>query len=473
MRRSRTTSPSAPDARVRHLRRALTLATALALVAGCGAQLDDAQRAALAANEAGATTTVVVDGPVAGDAPVAADGTASTVARGAPVVGGRTATTAPAVDSCRPQPVDEVGVTDTQITLGNISMVSGPIPGAGQTGIDGTRAYLEHINSQGGICGRKLKLITGDDRTDSGQNRIEAKRLSGQAFGLVGGASIVDSGTADAVEGTDVPVIQVAVADNSLRSRNIFSPAPLDPNGTTNGSIPYWRWYKRTTGLRRVGIVVVSLAAARARGQTYVSDLAAAGLEVAGVHEVSLAETNFVSVAQQLENEGADGVLGLLDPVGSARLAKAIDQIGFEPKVETYGNQNYGRPFLDLADGAAEGAIVALNHDIFENAANNPAVARFLEWFRRTAPGHTPDFYGAMGWASADMMVEALRAAGPAPTRAKVLAHLRQLTAFDAHGFLALCNPAGKVTAPTFVVAQVRDGQWRRVYPPTGFGDGT
>lgn len=470
--RSRTTSPSAPD-EVRRPRRALALAAAFALVAGCGARLDDDQLAALAAKDAGATTTVVIDGPAAGDGSAAADGTATTVAGGAPDIGGQPATIADAPDACRPQPVDEVGVTDAQITLGNVSMVSGPIPGAGQTGIDGTRAYLEHINSQGGICGRKLKLITGDDRTDSGQNRIEAKRLSGQAFGLVGGASIVDSGTADAVEGTNVPVVQVAVADQSLRSKNIFSPAPLDPNGTTNGSIPMWRYFQRTTGLQRMGLVVISLAAARARGQTYVSDLRAAGVEVAGVHEVGLAETNFVSVAQQLKNEGADGVLGLLDPVGSARLAKAIRQIGWEPKVMDFGNQNYGRPFVDLAGDAAEGAVVPLNHDIFENAANNPAVARFVEWFRRTAPGRTPDFYGAMGWASADMMVEALRAAGPAPTREKVLAHLRQLTSFDAHGFLAPGNPAGKVTAPTFMVAQVRNGQWQRVYPATGFGDGT
>jgi hypothetical protein len=71
------------------------------------------------------------------------------------------------------------------------------------------------------------------------------------------------------------------------------------------------------------------------------------------------------------------------------------------------------------------------------------------------------------------MVVAALQAAGPAPTRAKVLAYLRGLTRFDAHGFLAPCNPAGKVTSPYFMVAQVVRGQWRRVYPASGFGDGT
>lgn len=459
------------------LRRTVALLAALAVLASCGARLDEGQKAALAAQAARAGGDVPASGAdLPGDGLGGATGTTVPGAPAGPV--DATATTVagggggPAAPPCTPQHVEEVGVTDTEITLGNVSMLSGPIPGAGQTGIDGTRAYLSYINSQGGVCGRKLKLVTGDDRTDSGQNRSEAKRLTGQALGLVGGASIVDSGTADAVEGTDVPVIQVAVAKNALASPNIFSPAPLDPTNRDGGSVPAWRYFHKSVGLQHVGIVVVSIASARERAAVYVKDIEKAGLDVSGIHEVGLAETNFVSVAQQLVNEGADGFIGLLDPVASARLAKAIKQVGWHPKVAHYGAQNYGQTFLDLADGAAEGALMPIAFDIFEDAATNPAVGRFVEWFHRTAPGRTLDFYAAMAWASADMMVEALRAVGPAPTRAKVLAQLKTVTSFDAHGFLAPCNPAGKVSAPTFMVATVQGGVWKRVFPAVGFSDG-
>ena len=459
----------------RGIRRALATVVAVALLAACGARLDAEQQAALAAGGADRSSTVGAGGD---------DGDGSSPGLGGPTSGpaGSTATSAPrggaaaatstGAAPCTPQPVDEVGVTDSEIVLGNVSMLSGPIPGAGQPGIDGTRAYLEHVNSQGGVCGRRLRLITGDDRTDPGQNRSEAQRLLRQAFGLVGGVSIVDAGTGQAVEGTDVPVVQVAVADNTLASPNVFSPSPLDPTGEDGGSIPHWRYFNRTVGLQRVGVVVVSLASARARAVTYVKDITNAGLEVSGVHEVGLAETNFVAVAQQLVNEGADGFIALLDPVGAARLGKAAQQIGWHPRVAHYGAQNYGRTFLELAGDAAEGAMIPLAFDIFEGEGN-PAVARFNEWFDRVAPSGAKDFYAAMGWASADMLVEALRAAGPAPTRAAVLAHLRQLTSFDAHGFLAPCNPAGKVTSPYFMVAVVEDGQWKRSFPASGFSDGT
>ena len=459
---------------------AVVAVVALVLLSSCGLRLDAEQKAALAAAAASSDAVATSDGAPADasedlTAP-SADGQTSaptTTVRGASATGGGATPAATATDSCVPQPVKEVGVSDSEIVLGNVSMLSGPIPGAGQSGIDGARAYLSYINSIGGVCGRKLRLVTGDDRTDSGQNRAEAKRLSGQALGLIGGASIVDSGTADALAGTNVPAIQVAVAQNALRSPNIFSPSPLDPTNANGGSVPAWRYFHRSVGLQHVGIVVVSIASARERAGVYVKDIQNAGLAVTGVHEVGLAETNFVAVAQQLVNEGADGFIGLLDPVASARLARAVKQIGWHPLVAHYGAQNYGQPFLDLAGDAAEGALIPLAFDIFEDAGANPAVGRFVDWFARTAPGHTPDFYGAMGWASADMMVDALRAAGPAPTRDAVLAHLRTVTSFDAHGFLAPCNPAGKVTSPYFMVATVTNGKWRRVYPDAGFGDGT
>lgn len=458
------------------IRRVLGAVLVLALLSSCGARLDAEQKAALAAGGGDALSAAADDGVAhTGDTAASTDGTATDL-------GATTITTAPRGDAaaddsstaeaCTPQPVDEIGVTDAEIVLGNVSMLSGPIPGAGQPGIDGTRAYLEYVNSQGGVCGRRLRLVTGDDRTDPGQNRSEAQRLMRQAFGLVGGVSIVDAGTGQAVEGTDVPVVQVAVADNALASRNIFSPSPLDPTGEDGGSVPHWRYFNRTVGLHRVGIVVVSLASARARAAVYVKDITNAGLEVSGVHEVGLAETNYVAVAQQLVNEGADGFIALLDPVGASRLAKAAQQIGWHPRVAHYGAQNYGRSFLDLAGDAAEGALVPLAFDIFEDDSN-PTVALFNEWYARVAPGRPKDFYSAMGWASADMMVEALRASGPAPTRTAVLEHLRGLTSFDAHGFLATCNPAGKVTSPYFMVATVEGGQWKRSFPASGFSDGT
>jgi branched-chain amino acid transport system substrate-binding protein len=58
----------------------------------------------------------------------------------------------------------EVGVTSQRITLGQSAPFSGP---AAQLGIQlhaGAKAYFDSINEQGGIFGRKIEILTADDK---------------------------------------------------------------------------------------------------------------------------------------------------------------------------------------------------------------------------------------------------------------------------------------------------------------------
>ena len=94
-----------------------------------------------------------------------------------------------------------VGVTDTEIRIGNISTISGPVAGFGQTGVNAVKAYVNYVNANGGVCGRKLTLVTADDRLDTGTNRSETERLAGQVIGFVGGTTVVDDGGAAVLDG--------------------------------------------------------------------------------------------------------------------------------------------------------------------------------------------------------------------------------------------------------------------------------
>ena len=59
-----------------------------------------------------------------------------------------------------PAAADEVpGVTDDEIRVGMIADLTGPLAFLGQEESAGARLYLQHINDQGGVCGRKIELI--------------------------------------------------------------------------------------------------------------------------------------------------------------------------------------------------------------------------------------------------------------------------------------------------------------------------
>jgi ABC-type branched-subunit amino acid transport system substrate-binding protein len=323
------------------------------------------------------------------------------------------------------------------------------------------------------VWGRQLVLDPADDRLDVAANRAGVSQLRDEVFGFVGGTTVVDAGIAAELEGTNVAHTGLAVSDPAIASPNIFSPNPIDPAGTTQGTAKMWSYFARTQGITRVAVIFPAQADARTRGLAYIPDIESAGLAVDGPYEVSITETNYVGVAQQMENNGVDAVITALEVTGMARLAQAFDQIDFQPKVPFYGAQAYGQTFLDLAGPAAEGTRIGVAYSIFEDAGSNPAVASFNEWYARVAPGSEPDFFAIIGWTGADMMVQALEAAGPAPTRDAAMAFLQGLHSFDAHGFLAANDPAGKRASPDFAVVTVSGGQWVREYPASGFGPGT
>ena len=85
----------------------------------------------------------------------------------------------------------EVGVTDQKILLGQSAAFSGP---AAQLGIQlhaGAKAYFDQVNEQGGVFGRKIEIVTADDKYESDLAAANTKKLIEEKnvfalFGYVG-----------------------------------------------------------------------------------------------------------------------------------------------------------------------------------------------------------------------------------------------------------------------------------------------
>jgi ABC-type branched-subunit amino acid transport system substrate-binding protein len=461
----------------------LALVCTALLSAACGARLDDD---VLAANQAGAdrggngggvaqaaatTTTAPVGGQVAASGGAAAvAGTGGTEASGA--TGGAADPNAAAAGggTCVPSGASDVGVTESSITLGEVSTLTGPIPGIGQSIVNGVKAYLAYLNSTaGGVCGRTVELQIADDRLDTGVHRSETARLSSQVFGLVGGWAVTDDGGASVLQGTNIPDVTLGISEARSTLPNNFSPNPIAPG--TSGNRAVLSYMVSHYGVQTAAVVWGAQVTARNSALRFVAELESLGVDVSIQQEVAITETNYVPVAQAIENAGSDLLITALEITGISRLAQAFEQVEFLPTVPYYGAQTYGNRFIELAGSAAEGATIAITHPIVEEAGSNPAVALFQEWYQRVNPGAELDFFAFEGWVAAAMFTDAILAAGPSPTRDSVLEVLRTYTAYDAHGLVAPINPAEKQGASCFMVVTVRDGAWQRVYPEgSGFG---
>jgi ABC-type branched-subunit amino acid transport system substrate-binding protein len=452
--------------------------------AGCGARLTKAQ---LAKAAAGGGQQVSSGGSAGGtDTGTAADagtgaaagggGTGAAAGGGAAAAGGSTGKAAPgpaqaAASSCGASGGNsDVGVTADKVTVGNVSLLTGPVPGLFKGAVSGTQAFFAYQNSQGGVCGRKLALDARDDQFDSNQNKAQYQDLIGKAFGFVGSFSVVDEGGSAVLAGKpDVPDVAYALSHAHFNLPNNFSPQPLPP-GWRLGSLNYFKQKFGPSVIEHMAIFVENAQSAKdaAAGERKAAESVGYKFDYSRVIEPT--EANFSSDVVNMQQKGIKGIMMAGETGVFVRMAKAMKQQNFSIPFANWGANAYDPAFVTAdAKDATTGAILDQQLAMYAGEDNIPEVQLFLKWLRQVDPSRKPDIFAAFGWASARLFTQALAAAGPKPTRAAVMAELKKIDNFDSNGMLAPAGPASKRPPNCFMVIKVDNGKFTRLDPPSGF----
>jgi hypothetical protein len=135
-----------------------------------------------------------------------------------------------------------------------------------------------------------------------------------------------------------------------------------------------------------------------------------------------------------------------------------------------FGGSAYDVAFLKQAKSDLEASGVGPTYEdqqyaLFFNSGDAqtiPAVKDFQTWYGRVSGGASPDLFAAYGWASAQLFVQALKAAGPKATRKSLYTELKKVTSFDADGILVKANPAQNKPGNCWVFTQAVNGRWER-----------
>lgn len=474
------------------MRRTAVLLLLALLLAACGARLSDEQQAALVTDGGGVdpqtgqvtrsggggASTTTAPGSVAGVAPTTgggeAGGAGTDAGGGGEAAGGGGSADAGGGEAaggsaCAGGGDADVGVTADEIKIGNVSTISGPIPGFGQTGVNAVKAYVNMVNATGGVCGRQLNLATADDRLQSGTNKSEHDKLRDQVLGFAGGVSVVDDGAAQSINGTNLVYTGLAITNAMITSPNNFPVTPINREAGGNGGQAIFNYMREVEGVSRAGLVWPAQASAKAAIDGYRVDMERAGIDIVLETEVAVTETNYAGVAANVEGNDVDILVTTLEISGMSNLAKSLEQNGYFPKVPFYGAQAYGRNFLAQAGSAAEPTVLGLAYSILEDAGSVPAVGEFITWYERTNPGADIDFFAIQSWVAADLFVSALRNISGPPTRDNLLASMKTFTEYDADGMIAPIDPVNKRSARCFMIAKVNGGKWVRAHPGSGF----
>ena len=454
----------------RQLRPILLVALAVLAVA-CGARVDDSQIAS-AGGDGGSGSQVAglgsVDGGTSGsDADTGGgDGDQS-------LSGGDSGSTGGTGGTGASGPVDnggatDVGITGDTITVGNISTLSGPVPGIFQGAVVGAQAVAAYQNSLGGIHGRKVKVDVRDDQFDTGQNRSATIDMIGKVFAFMGSFSLYDDAAAQQIQSSGIPDVSYSLSKARREIANNFSVQPaFDGGAPTSGFL--WFKQKFPDAITAVGSIYGDVPASKASHVAYKAAAESVGYKWAYERGVQPTESDYTADVVRMRQAGVKMVfLIATDDKTTARLAKAMQQQGFKPQVFS---ANYMPTVMGLGGDSVEGMFSPAGSALFggEDAGVIPEVALMNQWVQKVKPGYKSDVFSTYAWASGRLLFQAMQAAGPKPTRANVLAELKKIDKFTANNLLAEAGPASKRPSTCMLMAQVKNGKYVRVDPTTGF----
>lgn len=465
---------------------AVALVAMAMVAAACGSRVSDRQALVEAredARRAGLTGGVALGsgddtGDLAGDDPTSDDLSGDDAGSGGSGAGGRstgsggsrTATTTRT--SRTANTATDTGVTATSITVGNVSTVTGPVPGLFRGARVGAQAWAAYVNSEGGIHGRRVRVVSGDDRLDEGANKARHLELSDKVFAFVGSFSVNDGGGASELRARpQLPDVGYALSAARHDLPNNFSPQP-SPKGWRSGPYNYYKQRFPADVIKKVAFFVSDVASARAIASWNRQVIEGLGYEVVYSRNIGPAESEFTSDVIRMRQVGAKALMWQGEANFMSAMARAMHQQQFKVDLANWGNPAYDRDFIELAESpeAVEGTLIDQLYAMFlgEDRQRVPEIDLFLKWMSRIDADVRPDLYAMYAWASGRLFQQAAEAAGPELTRAKLLAELGKIHSFDANGMLAPGDPAGKKAPNCFMVVGIRDGKFERVHPAGG-----
>jgi len=359
------------------------------------------------------------------------------------------------------------GVTSTTITVGQVDDLTSPVAGLFKGAEDGTRAYFDYVNSQGGVDGRKIVLDAQDSAYQGGVVASATTNMIQNDFALVGGFSLLDAAQLPLINAAHMPDVAYPLSVPLANSPYVYSAAP---NTTEDFPIGFMEYLKQTypNAIKRVGILWANATPATQAAETaFEHAMNSLGFKIVYDRGFSPGETTYLSDVLAMKAKGVQLFYSqqMID-VYAGNLAKEMQQQNFNPIV--IQGAAYSPNLVSDTGPAGNGMYIEQSYPLYlpgQDSKNVPAASLFDHWMNEASSSPNFEIESIYGWISAELFVQALKDAGSPPTREGLLAALDKVTSFDAGGMIPTADPAANVPFTCWLLAQIKNGQIVRVPP--------
>ena len=390
-------------------------------------------------------------------------------------------------------PNSEIGVTADTIRIAVIADVDNPArPGVFQGIVNGVQAFAKYINGHGKLAGRNVQVDFIDSHLSADEARNAVIRACQEDFAIVGTSALflnnvqpmeqcVDQ-AGQAAGLPDVPTLQAEVAHQCSQISFAVIASALDcatkdqhPQTYTArvGQIQYYK--KNNKDLHGVWVLPSDLKSTISSTQPVATGDVKAGVKqdqdffkLSGL----ATQSDYTPVAQSIKQHTSTYAQSFSDYKSSVQMRKEAKVQGVSSvKVWDCALQCYDAKFLNEGGADVEGQYASLFFVPFEEAKQNKSVDAFL-----TAIGgkSKADGFGAQAWTAGlffrDVVNNVVKADGNnGLTRVRFIEEAKKIHDFTAavggQGMLGPTDVGGKKVNGCFVLTQIKNGKYVRIFP--------
>lgn len=322
------------------------------------------------------------------------------------------------------------GVTKTGIVIGQSLALTGPGSSLAVPFHQGAKLYFDRVNAGGGIQGRKIELVTLDDRGNPANTAANTKKLLDQGvlslFGYYGSPQV--TAAYPLIKDGDTLMFAPMSAADEFRGAlytNLYSLRP----GYSEEAAAITK-HAETLGARKLGILHSSDGESMAALDSAERTMPSMGANL--VVKASMASGSLAGSVDKALAAKPESILVISDASGAANVVRDVRAKGFRGPI--YGFSNTGESLLAEQLGR-DGAGVVLVRVVPKSDNAKMAVVRELAADAAAANLGKPNVYMLEGYIAARVFSEALRRGPKDPNRARLKKALDALDDVSVGGF--------------------------------------
>ena len=336
------------------------------------------------------------------------------------------------------------------LVLGQSAPLSGPSAQLGRDYREGALAWFNEVNRRGGIHGRRLQLVSLDDRYEPALTLRNTRRLlkGDRAFALFGyvGTPTVKT-ILPLVERERIPLVAPLTGARLLR--HPLRPMVFNLRASYQAEIDQIVNDLVHAGRRRIAVLHQRDAFGEDGLRSCRAALARHGLQPVAVATVQRNSTNTDAAAHQVHAADPSAVVVISAYPSSAAFSRTLQQLGSSAQLMNVSFVGTGALEDALPGGRASG--IGISQVVpFPWDRRVPVVADYQRLMRQQQPRAQYGFTSLEGFLAARWLSEALQRAGANPSRQSLMAAFESMRNLDLGGYRLKLGP-GDHQASDFV----------------------